>query len=73
MAFFFTEIDDIENFSSHVFRDGSKQLAICACGDRGYCCKMGAVMFHEFDALFLLFPKLEMTINRCCDEKIGPE
>ena len=30
-------------------------------------------MFHEFDALFLLFPELEVAVYRCRDEKVGPE
>jgi hypothetical protein len=69
----FTEIDDVENFCSHVLRDSSKQLTICASGNRGYGSKMCTVMFDEFDALFLLFPELEMTVYRGRDEKISPE
>ena len=69
----FTEIDDIENLGGHVLRDCGEQLAIFASGNRDYRSEVGTVVFHEFDAMFLLFPELEMTIYRCRDEKTGPE
>lgn len=72
-ATLFTEINNIVNFYSHVLRDGGKHLTICASGHRGYGCKVSTIMFDKFDALFLLFPKLEMTIYGGCNEKISPE
>lgn len=58
-----TKINNIKNLSAPILRDTGEQLAIRArrdAYDRG---EVRAVVLHELDACFLLFPELEVAVG----------
>ena len=67
-----TEVNDIENFGTPVFRDASKELTIGAGGGRNDGCEMSTIMLHKFNAGLLLLPELDMTIHGGCDQEVCP-
>lgn len=65
-----TKINDIKDFESLVHTRSCEMHAVITRIDRDNGAQMRSKMFDKVDAGARFFPKLDMTINGCCNEEI---
>lgn len=65
-----TKVDDIEHPSFTTLRDCGKQLPVVADTHANNGLEGCTVVFDKLNTLLLLFPKFQMAVNGCCDEKV---
>jgi hypothetical protein len=58
-----TVVEDVEYLGSTILRNAGEQLPVAARGNADDDRRMSAVVFHEFYALVLFLPKLDVTID----------
>lgn len=58
-----TVVKDIEHLCGTIFRNAGKHLPIAASGNADDGGEMSAIVFDEFDPLFLFLPQLDVTVN----------
>ena len=66
-----TKVAHIKYFGAPILSHARKQLTVSARRDRYYWNQMGAVMLDELDSLFLLLPKLQMSVNGSGDQEFS--
>lgn len=67
-----TVVEDVKDFGSTILCNAGKQLPIAASGNTNDSGHMSTVVFHEFDPLLLLFPQLDMTVDRSSHQIVSP-